>query len=263
WGANFHGQLGDGSSLNTTRTSPVRIGTASNWDTVSAGGESSAARKISWALWTWGLNESGQLGNGTTTDTNVPAQMGTMGEWQSFDIGIYHMVATDSNGLLWAWGRNDISQLGDGTTTNRTTPISIGTASNWQSVSADFEHSKGLRSDGSLWAWGYNSNGQLGDGTNIDRNQPTAISCAVLAVNDFGTANEMKVYPNPVKDMLNITFDKEITSVSIYNILGQEVVSKPLHANEGKIDVSNLKSGTYLVKVYANDQVKTLKIIKE
>lgn len=71
------------------------------------------------------------------------------------------------------------------------------------------------------------------------------------------------VYPNPVKDVLNVSFDKEITSVTIYNLLGQQVMAKSINANEDSIDVSNLGSGTYFVKVAAENKVKTLKIIKE
>lgn len=71
------------------------------------------------------------------------------------------------------------------------------------------------------------------------------------------------LYPNPVKDLLNISFAETITSVEIYNLLGQQVIVKSPNANEAIIDVSNLGSGTYLVRVYANDTVKTLKVIKE
>jgi hypothetical protein len=85
---------------------------------------------------------------------------------------------------------------------------------------------------------------------------------SVLANNTF-TFTKVIVYPNPVKDILNLSFDKEITNVSIHTLLGQEVFNKNINANEGTVDVSNLSVGTYLVKVTSNDGVKTLKIIKE
>lgn len=71
------------------------------------------------------------------------------------------------------------------------------------------------------------------------------------------------VYPNPVKDILNVSFDNAINSVSIYNMVGQQVFTKSVNANEDTINVSGLTSGTYFVKVQAEDKVKTLKIIKE
>jgi hypothetical protein len=83
-----------------------------------------------------------------------------------------------------------------------------------------------------------------------------------LATADFDLKN-IVVYPNPVKNILNIAAEKELTTVSVYNVLGQEVMVKSLHDTETNIDVSHLTSGTYFVKVQANNQVKTLKIIKE
>jgi hypothetical protein len=85
---------------------------------------------------------------------------------------------------------------------------------------------------------------------------------SVLANNTF-TFTKVIIYPNPVKDILNLSFDKEITNVSIHTLLGQEVLNKNINANEGTVDVSNLSVGTYLVKVTSNDGIKTLKIIKE
>lgn len=83
-----------------------------------------------------------------------------------------------------------------------------------------------------------------------------------LGTSDFDLKNVV-AYPNPVKDVLNISFDNAITSVVIYNLLGQQVIVRSPNTNETSIDVSNLVSGTYLVKVYADNAVKTLKVIKQ
>jgi Secretion system C-terminal sorting domain len=90
-----------------------------------------------------------------------------------------------------------------------------------------------------------------------------AIYIETLLANNTFTFTKVIVYPNPVKDILNLSFDKEITNVSIHTLLGQEVLNKDMNTNEGTIDTSNLVSGTYLVKVTSNDGIKTLKIIKE
>lgn len=86
---------------------------------------------------------------------------------------------------------------------------------------------------------------------------------STLSAENFSESNEIKIYPNPVKEILNLSFDKEITSVSIYNIFGQEVSTKFINANEGTIDTSYLTLGTYIVKVTTNEEVKILKVIKE
>jgi hypothetical protein len=83
-----------------------------------------------------------------------------------------------------------------------------------------------------------------------------------LGTGDFDPS-KLIVYPNPVEDILNVSFDQQITSVSIFNVLGQQVMARPLNANEVQIDVSNLRTGTYFVKVTAANKVQTLKVIKQ
>ncbi|MCG2611733.1 T9SS type A sorting domain-containing protein [Flavobacterium sp. SM15] len=73
----------------------------------------------------------------------------------------------------------------------------------------------------------------------------------------------LTVYPNPVKNTLNFSYSHDITAVTVYNFLGQQVLSKSLQTNESGIDLSELTSGTYYVKVQSQDKAKTIKIIKE
>ena len=72
-----------------------------------------------------------------------------------------------------------------------------------------------------------------------------------------------KVYPNPVRDIFNITYNKEISSVSVLNLLGQEVLSKKVNSLNTSLDLSNLSRGTYLLKVQVDDQIGTIKLVKE
>ncbi len=73
--------------------------------------------------------------------------------------------------------------------------------------------------------------------------------------------NTFNYYPNPVKNILNIN-TQNISNVAVFNLLGQQVATKAA-ANNTQIDMSNLSSGTYLVKVTADNQVKTIKVVKE
>lgn len=76
--------------------------------------------------------------------------------------------------------------------------------------------------------------------------------------------SELKTYPNPVKNILNITNIDGIKDVTVLNILGQTVISKTVNGSETKIDMQNLSSGTYLVKINSTaNETKTVKIIKE
>jgi alpha-tubulin suppressor-like RCC1 family protein len=170
WGVNSDGQLGDGTTTN--RLSPVQIGNATNWKSISLGYSYTVATKTDGTLWTWGNNSFGQLGDGTTTNRSSPVQIGNATNWKSVSAGGLHNFAVKNDGSLWAWGYNNSGQLGDGTTTQRNSPVQIGTANNWASISPGAYYTVAKKTDGSLWAWGENSTGQLGDGTRINKYSP-------------------------------------------------------------------------------------------
>lgn len=70
-------------------------------------------------------------------------------------------------------------------------------------------------------------------------------------------------YPNPVSNVLNLTYSSEITSVAIFNLVGQQVTVQQPNTTNAKVDTSMLAEGTYLVKVTAANAVKTIKVIKK
>lgn len=95
---------------------------------------------------------------------------------------------------------------------------------------------------------------------------PSTSSLAVtvqvpLGRNEFD-ATAFKVYPNPVSNILNIEYTSDLTNVSVYNMLGQQVLFKKVTAASAKIDMSSLYAGTYLVKVESGKITKTLKVVK-
>ena len=85
---------------------------------------------------------------------------------------------------------------------------------------------------------------------------------ASLGNNSFDNAN-FSYYPNPVKNTLNLSYNQEISNVEVFNLLGQKVSSNVINANAAQIDMSNLSKGAYMVKVTSNNQLKTIKVIKE
>lgn len=126
------------------------------------------------ALFGWGSNQFGQVGNGTNTDIAVPVRV-TNGI-RTFAAKGSHSLAVRDNGTVVAWGYNGSGQLGDNSKTDRATPTTIAGLTNVQSVAAGWYHSLALRTDGSVWAWGYNGHGQLGDGTLTARLVPVRVS---------------------------------------------------------------------------------------
>jgi alpha-tubulin suppressor-like RCC1 family protein len=127
------------------------------------------------SLWTWGQNNYGQLGNGTTTDSASPLLAGIDSDWADVSAGYYHALALKADGSLWAWGYNNYGQLGDGTNVTRPEPVRIGTGNDWVKVEATYYQSFALKSDGSLWAWGNNGYGNLGLGSTLAQWSPTQV----------------------------------------------------------------------------------------
>lgn len=203
WGFNSFGEAGSsngtsGDGGSTAISTPTRIGSANNWESISTGNFHSVAIKSDGTLWAWGNNHYGQLGNNTTVakEYNTPVQIGTDTNWSKVSAANAHNIALKADGSLWAWGNNVFNQLGDGTDTERLTPVQIGSATNWQSISAGFNHNLAIKSDGTLWAWGTNTNRQLGDGTNKTKADPTQIG----TLTDWQTVDAGTYYSSAIKN---------------------------------------------------------------
>jgi alpha-tubulin suppressor-like RCC1 family protein len=133
------------------------------------------------SLWGAGLNDFGELGDGTTNNASTPEQIVSGGVIAAAAGGDYSLFIK-SDGSLWGMGRNDYGQLGDGTTNEVNTPEQI-VPSGVVAVSGGFIHSLFAKSDGSLWGMGDDEFGELGDGTYNSTNRPEQIlSSGVVAV---------------------------------------------------------------------------------
>ena len=84
----------------------------------------------------------------------------------------------------------------------------------------------------------------------------------VLSTPDFSTST-FSYYPNPVKDILKLSYSDNITNVKVFNLLGQKVVEMDMNQNNALVDMSGLPTGNYIVKVIGNTMSKTIKVIKE
>jgi alpha-tubulin suppressor-like RCC1 family protein len=174
WGYNVNGQLGTGDY--SSSATPVNvIGLPPIGSLCPAFGQWNAAVATDGSVWTWGINQFGQLGHGTIGGNNPnPAPVTGLSGVQAATCRGSHAVAIRDDGTLVAWGHNGYGSLGDGTTTDRSLPVPVIGLTNVRSV-ASFDSSFAIRTDGSVWSWGWNASGQLGDGTTTNRSVPGQI----------------------------------------------------------------------------------------
>ena len=165
WGNNsMFSELGDGTTNNSY--TPIQVSNLAS--IVSLGGRTyhTLAIKSDGTVWAWGLNTSGQLGNGTTSPTSFPVQViGLPANNPPIVVsaGYTYSVALMSNSTVWAWGKGPNGELGNGLTDNSLhAPLQVNGLTNVISMSTGWKHTLALRSNGTVWAWGKNSDGELG-----------------------------------------------------------------------------------------------------
>ena len=141
---------------------------ATAWTSITAGSLSVYARANDGNLYSWGHNESGQLGIGSSfVYTNkpqlIPLPAGKTG-WKDVAAGGLHVLATTTDGQLFVWGYSGYGQLGQGNNhPNLTSPTAVPNLTNVSAIAAGYYHSLAV-TDCQVLAWGENSSGQLGAG---------------------------------------------------------------------------------------------------
>ena len=194
WGGNSYGDLGDGTTANSTI--PVVVEGLSDVRQVSAGAVSCAVLQDGQVA-CWGRNDFGQLGIGTTSGpqtcggfacSTTPMLVTGISSATAVSSGGDQACALLSDGTVQCWGWNVQGALGDGTTTNSPVPVSVQGLTNAVAISADGEHSCALLADGTVRCWGWNGYGDLGLGTNVGP-QTCDGPCSTIPVAVTGVSN--------------------------------------------------------------------------
>ncbi|MBQ3462464.1 MAG: hypothetical protein IJH36_05020, partial [Clostridia bacterium] len=292
WGRNNYGQLGrapssgGGGSGSTTVVGdddpvPDAISGLSNVKYVAAGMSHSIAVTNDGAVYAWGDNTYGQLGQGddftdTYSITPVRVLAGETDYMNRTDVGgtlylsnIYGVTAggnqtlviTDTNFKVYAWGQNTNGQLGNDSKINAAAPIQVLKGGSFNAdadsqlknvfrASMGNDHAVVIRDDGYVWAWGLNDLGQLGTVTVTQSSVPvqvgdtdsTTLSFQKAIISYDGTTPQPEsVLPRYITLNINGTIDVDIENIQEQYLIGFNVLNA---ADKGQLintDISQIE----------------------
>lgn len=136
-------------------------------------------------LFTWGLNDYGQLGQNNVQIINdylgSPIQLGSGSNTvnpsnRTFSNGYYGTTFIKPDGTIWCGGGGGFGKLGQNNQVNYSSPVQVGSANTWRQVVAPGTTVLAIKSDNTLWGWGRGGTGLLAQNDVIDRSSPIQIT---------------------------------------------------------------------------------------
>ncbi|NJK62370.1 MAG: hypothetical protein HC921_06485 [Synechococcaceae cyanobacterium SM2_3_1] len=126
----------------------------------------------------WGVDDFGQLGNGSLDTGRMPVLVNGMQSAQAITAGSFHACAILQDDRVQCWGANTLGQLGNGTTRMSSIPVTVAGLENVEAITAGAAHTCALLKDQTAYCWGSNHAGQLGNGSRVNAPTPTAVMLA-------------------------------------------------------------------------------------
>ncbi len=175
WGDNSAGQLGDGTTTSRATVAAVK-NLASDIVELSAGRVYVCARHQSGSISCWGVNASGQLGNGNTDNSSSPVSVAGVSDALQLATGLQHTCALRVGSRVSCWGGNSLGQLGNGTTTDSLVPVDVIDLKQVNSIAAGSQFTCARSPTGEAFCWGDDFVNQLGDGAITPQSQPVSVA---------------------------------------------------------------------------------------
>ena len=156
-GSYYLGVIADAANVIDEIYDPAGFEVTNIVTSVSAGANHTCILLSSGSIMCWGWNRFGQLGDGTTIDSNVPVFVSGITTAIAISAGSYHTCALLSSGSIMCWGHNLFNQLGNGTTTHSNVPVLVSGITSAIAVSAGLHGTYALLPNGSIMYWGRTS----------------------------------------------------------------------------------------------------------
>ncbi|AFC99896.1 regulator of chromosome condensation RCC1 [Methanocella conradii HZ254] len=174
WGYNYWGELGDGTRASEPLT-PVQVVGLNNVESISAGNGYTIALKNDGTVWAWGMNNIGQLGDGTRENRYTPVMVKGLTDVVAIKGAA---LAIKEDGTVWSW-RPGLFGVDEGNESSMAMfmgregiPFQIQGLKNVRDIDTSISHTVFVKEDGTVWSWGHSGYGTLGDGTMIEINAP-------------------------------------------------------------------------------------------
>jgi alpha-tubulin suppressor-like RCC1 family protein len=183
WGANYDGQLGDGTL--TDSPDPVMVddvGGTLSFISITAGYDHNCAETTAGDTYCWGDGYQGQVGEGGFGEYTTPTLVAGSHTFSYVDVGRYTSCASDGS-TGYCWGDNFWGEVGDGASALNDLPTPTGVAGgiSFPIIAGGGNHSCGIASSGSVYCWGTNRSGELGIGYKQTWTGPVAVLGNIVA----------------------------------------------------------------------------------
>jgi len=178
WGANWYGQLGDGTTTN--RSSPVSVLGNRSYVSAKAGGDSIYAMTADGTVYVWGYDFANQLGRQVLVYTSTLIPLLNSATFTK----IVNNIFLDSAGNAWCTGSDGVGSLGDNATADQSSLVSIARPGSYKDIAATYLPNSDPYvacaaidgATGNIWTWGQNLGGALGNNTLTNTSSPVSIA---------------------------------------------------------------------------------------